>query len=65
MWWLIAWAVLSLITWLLLAFMVAAVPSSERVSNSDMLKLAGISLTSWAVAVVFVYGATAALQGIF
>ena len=65
MWWLIAWLVLSLLTFLAFAFMLAGVPSSERASGSDFLKLALISFGCWAIALLVMFGLVAAVEGIF
>ena len=63
--WLIVWLVLSVVCFLVLAFLLGAVPSSQRASGSDFLKLALISFGGWAIALLVIYGLVAAVQGIF
>lgn len=65
MWWLIAWAFMSLVSWAFLAFMMAAVPSSERASTGDLMKLGAIAFVAWAIVMLVIFGLVSIVQGIF
>lgn len=65
MWWLIAWVILSLLAWGAFLMLAGSVPSTERATNADALKLGAIAFVAWAIALLVIFGIVSALQGIF
>lgn len=65
MWWLIAWAIISLIMFGVLAMLALSVPSTERAGRGDLAILGGISIGAAGLFLAVLYAATAVFQGIF
>ena len=65
MWWLVAWVVIALVMWFVLALLAGSVPSTERATNGDALVLAGLSLAAAAMVVALAYAGVSLFQGIF
>jgi hypothetical protein len=65
MWWLIAWAALSILSFVALVFLVAAVPTTEEVRNGELIKLLALAIGGAGVVVALAYAGASVFMGIF
>jgi len=65
MWWLVSWAAIALVIWLVLLLFAGSVPSTVQATNRDALWLGLIALAVAAVILALAYAGVSLFQGIF
>lgn len=63
--WLVSWALIALVIWVVLMALAGSVPSTVQATNRDVIVLGALSLAGAAMVVALAYAGVSLFKGIF